>query len=363
MRHRLVPDLAVCLALLLAAALFYADVLLTDAVLLPADNLFRAEPWRHAAGALVPHNDLIGDQVYQNLPWKTFARDEIRAGRIPLWNPYLFAGMPFLAAGQYGALYPLGAVFYLLPVPVAYEWFATLHLALAAIGMFAMLRTLGAGRFGAASGGLAYGFSGFLVVSMIWPQVVGAAVWLPWLILLGELLVRRADSALVSAPPPVGDAGQSANPKPSKSAGPTPPIPPVGGAATGGRPYEGEPAPATGRPASLKGGVPPAPPLVAALGVLIGTQFLAGHLEISFFVVFALTWYVLWRLVSILAGHRPQALLLPTVSDGARHDAAGAAAPLPPTVGFRGGQFPVWRPSPPARVPPSPPARVPPSPP
>ena len=241
-------DLLIALGLLLAAAVFIGDTLVGGEVLLPADSLYRTQPWRalaQQAGVGVPYNELIGDLIYQNYPWKTFARGEVLSGRLPLWNPHVFGGMPFLAAGQYGVLYPLGLIFYALPVSAAYEWFAVLHLALAALGAFVLLRVLGCGGFGGAVGGLAYGFCGFLVVSLIWPQVVGAAVWLPWLVLIGELLVRHVEGGRASA--------------------------------------------------AL---------LVAALALLVGTQFLAGHVEISFYVVFSLTWYVGLRLIGALVDRR-----------------------------------------------------------
>src|SRR5450756_269982 len=150
-------DLAICLALLLAAVAFYGDALLGGRVLLPADNLFHFAPWAsaaNAAGVSAPHNQLISDQILQNYSWRVFARQEVLAGHPPLWNPYIFGGMPYLAAGQYGVLYPLGLIFYLMPPEYAYVWFAILHLALAADGGYLLLRVLGASRAAGAVTGL-----------------------------------------------------------------------------------------------------------------------------------------------------------------------------------------------------------------
>jgi hypothetical protein len=71
----------------------------------------------------VPHNHLLSDLVLQNYQWKTFIRDSIAQREVPLWNPHQFAGIPFMAAGQQSALYPLSALYYVLPLPAAYGWF------------------------------------------------------------------------------------------------------------------------------------------------------------------------------------------------------------------------------------------------
>ena len=40
-------------------------------------------------------------------PYWAYRMAELRAGHLPLWNPYLFAGAPFLANPQAAVLYPL----------------------------------------------------------------------------------------------------------------------------------------------------------------------------------------------------------------------------------------------------------------
>src|SRR5207245_1091958 len=39
-------------------------------------------------------------------PNASYLAASLRTGRIPLWNPLIFAGVPFLANSQVGALYP-----------------------------------------------------------------------------------------------------------------------------------------------------------------------------------------------------------------------------------------------------------------
>ncbi len=82
----------------------------------------RASPRRRAStvqdGTVVPYNALISDLVLENVQWKSVITDALRSGNSAdiLWNPRSFAGVPFLAAGQHSAAYPLSLLFYVLPL-------------------------------------------------------------------------------------------------------------------------------------------------------------------------------------------------------------------------------------------------------
>ncbi|MCC6175005.1 MAG: oligosaccharide flippase family protein [Chloroflexi bacterium] len=187
-------SVAVPLLFALLALAFVWPSLWPGRALLPIDALFNYPPWRaHAAefGIGVPHNSLIADAILQNYSWKRFAVESFRAGELPLWNPYLLGGQPFLAAGQNGALYPLGVLFYLLPLPQAYGWFIALHLWIGALGAYWFARTLRATRLGGLVAGLTFGFCGYLIVSFLWPMVVSTAVWLPALLAVIERQMQR----------------------------------------------------------------------------------------------------------------------------------------------------------------------------
>lgn len=176
------------------AAAFLAPALFFGRVLLPTDNLFQWPPWSAYAAqfgvALPPHNPLISDAILQNYPWKRFIAAQLGRGELPLWNPYLFAGQPFLAAGQSGALYPLGLLFVLLPTAQAYGWFTALHLAIAGSSTYYLVRVLGGSRLGGWIAGVAFAFGLPLVVTFLWPMVVSTLAWMPLLVALVERTLR-----------------------------------------------------------------------------------------------------------------------------------------------------------------------------
>ncbi|HXI23489.1 MAG TPA: hypothetical protein VNG71_06415, partial [Pyrinomonadaceae bacterium] len=45
------------------------------------------------------------DGILQNVPFRVAAAQIIKSGFLPLWDPYIFSGMPLLAAAQPGVLY------------------------------------------------------------------------------------------------------------------------------------------------------------------------------------------------------------------------------------------------------------------
>ncbi len=100
------------------------------------------------------------DLFLQYLPWYTEAGRALHEGRVPLWNPYQACGQPFLATLMVGFFYPARLLLLAFDPAVAMGISAFLHLALAALGVFALVRALGAGRAGAiiASAGFTYGF-------------------------------------------------------------------------------------------------------------------------------------------------------------------------------------------------------------
>lgn len=116
----------------------------------------------------------------------------LREGRLPLWNPYLFAGVPFLANSQTGVFYPPNWLAALVPAPRAYAWSAALHAALAAAGAFAFgRRALGLGRPGALATALVFAFGGSFSAQVGHLNQLQAASWLPLLLLVGDGLLRR----------------------------------------------------------------------------------------------------------------------------------------------------------------------------
>ena len=126
--------------------------------------------------------DLAGFHV----PLAGVVVDALRSGRFPLWEPYTYAGYPFHADLQAQLFYPpawlafaLGvirddAIFYWL------EWLVALHLVLAGVGAYLLLRRLACGRGAALFGATAFQLGCFFVSQPQHLGAVSAAAWMPF---------------------------------------------------------------------------------------------------------------------------------------------------------------------------------------
>ena len=130
-----------------------------------------------------PHSD----QYIAGYAFRDYAAQSLRAGQgIPQWNPYLFGGLPYVAAMHGDIFYPTAWLRMLLPTDVAMTWGFVIHLFFAGLFTYGFLRAWGLGFFPSLVGGMAYllggpiasyaspGHDGKLFVSALLPL----ALWL-----------------------------------------------------------------------------------------------------------------------------------------------------------------------------------------
>ncbi len=275
MRRRL-PDLLIIVLLFVLPLLMFWGQTAGGKTLIPADNLYQFQPfaaYRDQVGApTIPQNDLVSDLVLQNYQFKTFIRQSIAQGEIPLWNPHQFSGIAFFAAGQQSMLYPFSLIYYLLPLASAYGWFMVSQLWLAGIFMVLLLRGLGVGRSGSAVAGVTYQLSAFFVISAVFPMIVAAAVWLPLILLMIEFIITQKRALR---------------------------------------------------------GIPASVPWIAVGAIALGSCVLAGHIEITYYTLIVAAYYTAARLIYILWQARKTD---PTPAPLATGDAVGAGLSPAPTL-------------------------------
>lgn len=141
-------------------------------------------------GKWIPHGG--GDLVSFLWPQYSFAAQSIRSGSIPLWNPYLYSGAPFLADNQAGALYPINLIAFVLFPNFTYqvmEGLVVFHIWLAGAAMYIALRVWptdslalsgrGLGRGSALLGAIAYMLSDVFVTHIGNLNLIAVAAWMP----------------------------------------------------------------------------------------------------------------------------------------------------------------------------------------
>jgi len=121
-----------------------------------------------------------GLPALQFYPWRAYAFGELRAGRLPLWNPYNGGGAPLLANYQTAVLYPPNWLHLILPDVAAMNILAVGHIVWAAAGVWLFTGRLGIPGLGRAVSALAFSLSGYLIARLGSFATVAAAAWLPW---------------------------------------------------------------------------------------------------------------------------------------------------------------------------------------
>jgi hypothetical protein len=71
-------------------------------------------------------------------PLRYFTAEQLRAGHLPLWNPYNASGEPWMANPQTGVFYPPTWIFLVVPFAYAYTLYLLLHALLLGAGAYAL---------------------------------------------------------------------------------------------------------------------------------------------------------------------------------------------------------------------------------
>jgi len=139
-----------------------------------------------------PGNIAFGLDLSQFLYWEHYARAELAGGNLPLWNPYVFSGAPFLANPQTRLFYPPAIALRLLPIEVSFGWGQALHFWWAGLAMYALMRDWGSRPWGAMFGAIALMMGGFLVPRLYagHADIIQGVCWTPLALLLFSRALR-----------------------------------------------------------------------------------------------------------------------------------------------------------------------------
>ncbi len=166
-------------AAILAALLLLLTIVLWPILSAPADR----------APGLPGH-----DGRTQWYPWRSYGFGSIKDGVLPLWNPYVMCGVPFVGNSQSALFYPPNLLFVVAPVGVAARWSIWLHLALSLVFTYALARALALSPGGSAVAAIAFTFSAAQLLRVPaghW----GVSCAIPWLVLAllcAERIIRGA---------------------------------------------------------------------------------------------------------------------------------------------------------------------------
>ena len=125
-------------------------------------------------------------------PMLSFLHTQLQAGRLPLWNPWILCGTPFVGNPQTWPLYPFSVFLRAMSAPEFINWTVIFHVWLAAVGTYFFLRRVGKHAIlPALFGAIVFAFGGQLVSKEQFPNMIQAAAYLPWVLWMTERLISR----------------------------------------------------------------------------------------------------------------------------------------------------------------------------
>ena len=137
---------------------------------------------------MVGSNPQLVDGVTVFEPFLQYTRSQLP--HIPLWDPYIMGGTPYLADMQSAIFSPFSLPAYVLPFWWSLRVIAVMKVVVAATGTYLLARALKMGQAGAFMAGLVFGFGLFLIAWIPWP-LDNVFPLIPWMLYATERLVRR----------------------------------------------------------------------------------------------------------------------------------------------------------------------------
>ncbi len=186
---------AVELLFLATTFLFLGITPLSEQTILVGDSPYYYDPAYREQGRQVfhtrPSNVLMDvDNNLHNYPFRRFVQTCLQHRALPLWNPYVAMGVPFvgLMSGAFDPIVGLAAA--LSPPERITNTVVFIALPVAATGMLLLLTLLGLPLTTRLFGAIAFAFCGSMVVWLGRMNFL-AMVWMPWLFTAAEALLRR----------------------------------------------------------------------------------------------------------------------------------------------------------------------------
>ncbi len=132
-----------------------------------------------------------GDLFVYHYPMKKVVRDLTFAEGLPHWNPMYHAGQPLAANPAYELFYPPQWLVLLPSYPFAFQLHILVHFAIAAIGMYLLLRELEVRAPAAILGAVTFAFGAPYLTLLARLPFLFAMTWVPWVLLFTHRAVVR----------------------------------------------------------------------------------------------------------------------------------------------------------------------------
>jgi Bacterial membrane protein YfhO len=134
---------------------------------------------------------VYGDIAFYFVPQLDWVRQNLLQGRLTLWNPLILSGTPAAGNPQAWPFYPSTFLLYSISSERLVGVIGAFHCFFGALGTYLFLRSRGMLRIPALLASVSWGFGGFLVSKMQFPNMTQAASFLPWALWCLEGVLQR----------------------------------------------------------------------------------------------------------------------------------------------------------------------------
>ncbi len=144
----------------------------------------------HPTSVLYPASDILA--AYS--PWRNFyAQSLLEHKIIPLWNPFEFSGVPYIANASSGIMYPFTVLFLLFPADLAFGYGFLLDFILLGLFSYLFMRSLNIGKIGALGASIILTFSGTVFTRIYAGHlfILDTFLWLPLLLYFVEKTFKK----------------------------------------------------------------------------------------------------------------------------------------------------------------------------
>lgn len=131
--------------------------------------------------------------------WRGIGRESLSQGLLPLWNPRIFCGLPFMSNGQTSVLYPPNVIYWFLPINLALLLDAVAHNVFLSCGAYLLARGLRLSRTSSWVAAILVGFGGAVSAHIYTGHMTwhAARAYIPWELWALLLYLRTADRRYV----------------------------------------------------------------------------------------------------------------------------------------------------------------------
>ncbi len=186
---KLTPILVFIFCLFLAS--FYIYPIFSGLMLLPLDLLVsNSGPWAYASTILLK-NSFMQDAVLQIYPWHHLVFQSLTHGVVPLWNPYQFMGMPFMAGMRQMVFYPAN-IFFVFGEVASWNILLWLQLFLSLWFFYLFIREYNVHPLASIFGAIAYAFNSYMIGVLQFGSEGHVLLWLPCILFFIKRYIDRA---------------------------------------------------------------------------------------------------------------------------------------------------------------------------